>query len=94
MGNYLVSLKEADTRVAPAGRADVYGRNLSRTTSFRHDLERWLTDNQLEPQVAGIGDPSGFPLLSMTCTAQVAQAIAAFPEVEAVVADDNSLRLF
>lgn len=90
MSDYLVALRPSvgDDK-GRRGRAEVLNHNLSRTTSFRSTLEGWLNQHGLTAQVAGIGEPTGFPVLTLTCTSQVASAIAGLPEVESVVADDD-----
>ena len=89
MSDYLIALKEPALATDRPTRGDVFGNNLTLTTAFRKNLELWLGEHQLDRQVADIGEPNGFPVLSLTCTPQVAEKIASIPGVEWVVPDDN-----
>lgn len=95
MGDYLITLKEPTAPARRATRSDIFGQNLSLTSSFRRDLESWLDEHQLTREVAGIGEPNGFPVLALTCTPLVAKAIAEFPGVEWIVPDNHhALRMY
>ena len=56
MGDYLITLKEPTAPALRATRSDIFGQNLSLTSSFRRDLESWLDEHQLTREVAGIGE--------------------------------------
>lgn len=89
MSDYLIALKATSAEVDQPSRSDIFGANLSLTTTFRRNLETWLGEHHLDRQVAGIGEVNGFPVISLTCTAQVAQRIPEIPGVEWIMPDDN-----
>ena len=94
MANYVVILKEqASLQMKTPGRKAVYERNVLHTTDFQRKLWQELDERGLRSQVAGIAEPLGFPLITLTCTPEVAQAIRSLPGVETVVQDDNNLGL-
>lgn len=92
MENYIVALKE-DERASEEfrGRGDLYQSGVARTAAFRHRLKEWLHQEHLESEVAGIGEPTVFPLVSLITTPEVAAIIEELPEVDYVVPDSDDL---
>jgi hypothetical protein len=93
MGNYIVVLKRQHRNAAPTGRGEIYAGNLRQTAAFQEKLSRWLDEHGLATEVAGMAEPVGFPLISLTSTPAIAKAIESFPEVESVVADSGMISL-
>lgn len=90
MADYIVLLKEeADSQAGSSGRRAIYERNQGRAAEFKRRLNEWLEEKGLQSQVTGIAEPGGFPLITLTSTPAVAEAIESFPEVESVVEDSD-----
>ena len=88
MADYIISLKQEASEVRePAGRQEIVERGVARTAEFQRKLQQYLEMWRLEHEVAGIGEPTAFPLVTLTCTASVADRIKSLPEVEAVFQD-------
>jgi len=93
MANYVVNLEEEGPLPGERGRREVYETNLARSTRFRQELLRWLDEQGLSAQVAGVGEPLAFPLLTLTCTPTVARRIETLPGVDAVFEDNAGIGL-
>jgi hypothetical protein len=93
MENYIVALKEDEQRSESeqAGRRDFYEAGVARTAAFQCKLKEWLHEKHLESEVAGIGEPTVFPLVSLTTTPKMAACIEALPEVDYVLRDNDDL---
>jgi len=92
MGQYVINLKSEEGDEKVSGRRAVYEHNVGRTSRFQEKLRHWLDERGLSPEVAGIGEPMGFAIVTLTTTAAVADQIAAaFPEIESVFRDDDFL---
>src|SRR5262249_35620223 len=52
-------------------------------------LGRWLDEHDMRSQVAAVGEPMGFGIVTLTSTPAVAHAIEGFPEVELVLPDSE-----
>lgn len=85
---YLLMLTRADDSSGPGpGRRAVYESGLSSTEAFRSRLLGWLADQSIPPDECVVGEATGFPVLSIQCTARVARLIGSMPGVEDVIAD-------
>ncbi len=93
MADYIVILKEASIHSEALGRREIYERNLGQAAEFQRKLRHWLDERGLSSQVAGMAEPTGFPLITLTCTLAVAKAIELLPEVDSVVRDSNMVGL-
>ncbi len=92
MANYVVTLKEqALSGVEGQGRRALFEANSARAAEFRKKLFGWLEACGLLAQVAGVGEPMGFPMITLTTTPRVAETIKEFPEVESVFEDTGSM---
>jgi hypothetical protein len=91
MRDYIVHLKEDEEHPVPLeqGRRAIFEANVARNLAFVAHLERWLDEHDMRSQVAAVGEPMGFDIVTLTATPAVAQAIEGFPEVELVVADSE-----
>jgi hypothetical protein len=87
MEHYIIALKEAQPQpdAAPVGRRELYETGVAQSATFRRKLEQWLETEHLDSQVAHIGEPTAFSLISLTSTPKVAERIEDLPEVEYVV---------
>jgi hypothetical protein len=89
MGQYVINLKAEAADAEVSGRRAIYDHYVARTSRFQEDLRRWLEKGGL---TAEIGEPMGFPIVTLTTTSAVADRIASdFPEVESVFRDDDPL---
>ena len=52
---------------------------------------RGIYEKGLSAQVAGIGEPMGFSLITLTSTPAVAREIETFPEVDEVILDNDAI---
>ena len=94
MANYIITLKEQSSPpLKSPSRRELFKMNEDRTAEFLGGLLRWLDEQGLRSQVAGIAEPMGFPMITLVSTPSVAKAIAALPEVESVVRDSDTLRI-
>jgi hypothetical protein len=87
MQNLIIALKEVEPQPdeAPMGQYELYKTGLTQTAAFKRELEAWLEAERLSSQVAGIGEPTAFSLISLTSTPEVAERIGRLPDVEYVV---------
>ncbi len=60
---------------------------LNRNALFQEQLLDWLAERGLEDGISGIEEPLCFPILSMQCSPEVAEAIKTFPGVTFVNKD-------
>jgi hypothetical protein len=94
MDNYIVILKDdVVPQTSRSRRREVYESNVGRVAVFQNKLRHWLSEHGLDSEVAGIAEPMGFPLVTLTATPAVAKAIESIPEVESVVRDSDAIRL-
>ena len=92
MSNYVVILKKEDAKDLNAlGRRGIYESNVGRTADFQRKLRQRLDEKGLSAQVAGIGEPMGFSLITLTSTPAVAREIETFPEVDEVILDNDAI---
>ena len=89
---YIVTLND-ETRTSGMGRRALFDRGIARGTDFRRQLEERLANSGMAQPVAAIGQPSPFPIVTVTCTPDVAAFIDRMPEVESIVRDRNDLQL-
>jgi hypothetical protein len=85
--HYIIALEEAEPQpdAAPMGRRELYEAGVAQSAAFRRKLEEWLEAEHLSSEVAHIGEPTAFSLISLTATPEVAERIKRLPEVEYVV---------
>jgi hypothetical protein len=93
MADFVITLHAEDPPARNRGRREVYEDNSARTASFRKELLRFLEEQGLSSQVAGIGETMGFPMLTLTTTQAVARRIEELPGVDAVFKDKPDLGL-
>jgi hypothetical protein len=93
MGNYVVNLKPEKSPEATSGRGAIYERNAARAARFLDALRRLVDERGLSSQVAGTGEPMGFPIVTLTCTPEVARLIEGMPEVDSVYLDTGIFHL-
>ena len=94
INNWIVMLKEDDENLSESVKpTQLYQAGLERTTKFQKQLESWIADKGLLLEVAEIGKPTSFPLVTIACTPAVAKMIESLPEVDAVMVDGPYLSL-
>ena len=93
MAAYIVALKETEPSPGVAGRRQLYESNAAQTAAFQEKLKAWLKEQGLDSQVASFGQPTAFPVVSVACTAAVADRIRSLPEVESVFRDTEDIAI-
>lgn len=92
MATYVVLLKEnEDGDEIDQGRHAVYQAAVARNAAFQERLRKFLKKEGVADQVAAIGEPTSFPLVTLQATAEVAKRIAQLPEVQDVVRDTDGI---
>jgi hypothetical protein len=94
--DYLVLLEEdedvdsghAKDEPAVQSRGDLYSSGVARTRDFQFALRRWLDEQGLAEQVVSMGEPTVFPIVSITATPAAAKLIERFPGVAGVLRDN------
>jgi len=92
MQQYLVMLREEKPLGKRPKRGDVVDQNLDLTRRFQRNLRKSLEEHGLWSQVAHMGEPMAFPLVTLSCTPEVADFVAKLPDVEEVVQDSEGLQ--
>ncbi|RKU36483.1 hypothetical protein C6495_03375 [Candidatus Poribacteria bacterium] len=86
MTEYVILInKPSSTELAGQNRAETYAEMQANTARHREAIAEWLEEQgDLSSEVAGILEPTAFPVLFIICTSRVAKELEHAPGVENV----------
>jgi hypothetical protein len=91
MVDYLVTLKN-EPSPSKLTRREVYDSGLARSSEFLERLRQRISEQDLWSEVGALGQPTAFPMISITCTPRVASMIESVPDVESVFRDSKDIQ--
>ena len=86
--NYVITLKE-EKDASQKTRSQIYNEGIVLTGKIQEEIRKYLAKNGIKENEYTMGEPSPFPIITITCIKRVKELIEKLPDVDFIAEDSD-----